>query len=137
MEKFELSQGEYAKRQETLLAFKKQNKLGRFAENRISEEQKDQALQAEAAKTIKPGDRCQVEADGMLKRGTVMFVGETKIKPGVMVGVEYDEPLGKHDGSVQGTRYFECRPKHGAFLRPLKVNVGDFPEVDLDDLDEE
>jgi tubulin-folding cofactor B len=95
------------------------------------------------ASAMKPGDRCQVEAepnssDTLKKRGTVRFVGFTKFKPGMWVGVEYDEPLGKHDGTVEGEKYFSCRAKHGAFLRPNKVTVGDFPEEDLfDDLDDE
>ena len=64
-------------------------------------------------------------------------IGETKFKHGWWVGVEYDEPMGKNDGEVNGHRYFQCRNNHGAFLRPDKVTVGDFPEEDLmDDLDE-
>ena len=52
---------------------------------------------------------------------------------GGWVRVEYDEPVGKHDGTVAGKRYFEARNKHGGFVRPSKVTFGDFPEA----LDEE
>lgn len=49
---------------------------------------------------------------------------------GYWVGVQYDEPLGKNDGSVKGRRYFTCQQNFGAFLRPDKVTTGDFPAVD-------
>ncbi|KAG5549736.1 hypothetical protein RHGRI_014886 [Rhododendron griersonianum] len=75
------------------------------------------------------GDRCQVEPGE--KRGVVKFVGQAEILgPGFWIGVQYDEPLGKHDGMVKGTRFFDCPPLHGAMVRPDKVQVGDYPERD-------
>ena len=30
---------------------------------------------------------------------------------------------GKHDGTVQGVRYFTCQPKRGIFVRPKSLKV--------------
>ena len=49
---------------------------------------------------------------------------------GWWIGVQYDEPVGKNDGSVKGVTYFECTTGYGGMLRPNKVKVGDFPEID-------
>ncbi|KAG6421892.1 hypothetical protein SASPL_118451 [Salvia splendens] len=84
---------------------------------------------------IKVGDRCQVEVGE--KRGNVKFVGQAEtLAPGFWVGIQYDEPLGKHDGMVKGKRYFECPPLCGGMVRPDKVKVGDFPEQDPFEEDE-
>eukprot|EP00308_Calcidiscus_leptoporus_P001703 CAMPEP_0119365678 /NCGR_PEP_ID=MMETSP1334-20130426/12590_1 /TAXON_ID=127549 /ORGANISM="Calcidiscus leptoporus, Strain RCC1130" /LENGTH=296 /DNA_ID=CAMNT_0007381711 /DNA_START=94 /DNA_END=984 /DNA_ORIENTATION=- len=90
---------------------------------------------AERAAEMSVGDRCEVTLGG--KRGSVQFVGKIpSIAPGYWVGVQYDEPVGKNDGCVKGKRFFECPPKYGGFLRPDKLQVGDYPELD-DLFDEE
>ena len=46
---------------------------------------------------LKLGDRCEVELGDT--RGVVKFVGRAVSLASVFwVGVQYDEPLGKHDG---------------------------------------
>jgi len=93
----------------------------------------DEHLGAEAA-AMKVGDRAEVTLGG--KRGVVQFVGKIpQIAPGWWIGVQYDEPVGKNDGTVKGKRYFECPPKYGGFLRPDKLQVGDYPELDIFDED--
>ncbi|BES93034.1 CAP-Gly domain [Nesidiocoris tenuis] len=143
VEKFELSQEEYDKRSDTVRSFLKRNRLGKFDEEEMKkkqvEKEKEEELEKEHMKTITVGSRCQTQVPGQpTRRGAVKFVGSVKFSPGNWVGVQYDEPLGKNDGSVQGVRYFECPPKYGGFVKPLYVQVGDFPEeeINFDDDDE-
>uniref|UniRef100_A0A0E0H850 CAP-Gly domain-containing protein n=1 Tax=Oryza nivara TaxID=4536 RepID=A0A0E0H850_ORYNI len=92
------------------------------------QQQSDKHME-ELCANIKVGDRCEVEPGA--KRGTVKFVGRAEaLGRGFWVGVQYDEPLGKHDGMVKGIRFFECPQGHGAIVRPEKVKVGDYPERD-------
>jgi len=69
----------------------------------------------------KVGDRVKVESK--TGTGTVRFVGTTEFKEGEWVGVEMDDAVGKHDGTVDGKSYFRCADRHGMMVRPEKVRV--------------
>ncbi|CAG6002688.1 tubulin-folding cofactor B [Menidia menidia] len=135
VEKFELTDDAYEKRTESARSFMKEKRVGRFNEEEQAKKKAESAAreaeQKAAADAISVGSRCKVEVPGQpTKVGMVMYVGTTDFKPGYWVGVRYDEPLGKHNGTVSGKQYFECENKYGAFVKPLSVKVGDFPEED-------
>uniref|UniRef100_A0A8B9MZF9 CAP-Gly domain-containing protein n=1 Tax=Accipiter nisus TaxID=211598 RepID=A0A8B9MZF9_9AVES len=147
VEKYEMAESDYEKRPgdtESLRSFLRQRRWGRYdtegTRRRADEQQQRRAQEAALAAALPLGARCQVRLPGQpSKLATIMYVGtcpqtvlkcQTDFKPGYWVGVRYDEPLGKHDGSVGGRRYFECQPKYGAFVKPQSVTPGDFPEED-------
>lgn len=90
--------------------------------------------------------------------GVIRYLGETDFAKGEWCGVELDEPLGKNDGAVAGTRYththtllellssslvlsiptfscspslryFQCLPKFGLFAPVHKVIRIGFPST--------
>nr|XP_033795052.1 CAP-Gly domain-containing linker protein 4 [Geotrypetes seraphini]XP_033795053.1 CAP-Gly domain-containing linker protein 4 [Geotrypetes seraphini]XP_033795054.1 CAP-Gly domain-containing linker protein 4 [Geotrypetes seraphini] len=67
---------------------------------------------------IQVGDKVLVVGQRI---GTVRFYGKTSFAPGFWYGVDLDKPHGKNDGSVGGVQYFTCRPKHGIFAPPSRV----------------
>lgn len=95
----------------------------------------------ESVEGMEVGNRCEVSPGG--RRGSIKFIGEVpfelteKQKPtmgGYWIGVQYDEPVGRNDGTFKGHRIFECQQGFGGFVRPKLVTVGDFPEIDLMDM---
>ncbi|KAJ5169094.1 uncharacterized protein N7482_004688 [Penicillium canariense] len=163
VDKYEMTTETYETLSDSVLAWKRNQKLGRFDPNALSPEE---ALRKQAEK-----DRSELASRGIavdkraiilpsspphIRRGTIRFVGPVPTIPitgpgreleqngdlpaelqPIWVGIELDEPTGKNDGSVGGHRYFECLEKCGAFVKPDKVEVGDFPPLGLDDeLDE-
>lgn len=112
VEKYELPESEYDKRTDSVREFKRRNKLGRFG--------------PQIEYDFKVGDRCSV--DGI--HGTIRFFGE--IMNSLLVGVEYDEPRGKHDGVYKNERIFQSKHMHAVFVNPSRVIVGDFEVQDVD-----
>jgi len=141
-----MPEDEYAKKSDSVLAWKKAHKLGRFDPAALSMEEAKVAGYNQEVKNrgIEVGKRCRVGRDGN-RRGVVMYVGEVEEIPGGLgawVGVRLDEPVGKNDGSVGGKRYWEEEggggSKFGVFVRPERVEVGGQWGVvdDLEDMEE-
>ncbi|MQM04348.1 hypothetical protein Taro_037142 [Colocasia esculenta] len=131
VEKYTISEDAYNKRDSNFRKFKEKLVSVNPAQgNKLPDNHME-----ELCTNFKIGDRCEIQPGE--KRGVVKFVGKGEtLAPGFWVGVELDEPLGKHDGTVKGKRYFECPPQHGLLLRPDKVKVGDYPERDPFEEDE-
>ncbi|RMD39271.1 hypothetical protein DV735_g5864, partial [Chaetothyriales sp. CBS 134920] len=151
VDKYVMTEEEYAKRNDSVMAWKKRQKLGRFDPSQksvdqltVERRQKDEEEVQE--KGIQVGLRARVGKDDG-KRGEVRWLGEVEGLGGarergcVWVGVDLDEPVGRNDGSVEvekedgkgKVRLWEGKAKHGVLVRPEKVEVGDEWTV-LDDL---
>ncbi|KAF7559897.1 hypothetical protein G7046_g4256 [Stylonectria norvegica] len=143
VDKYIMPEEEYEQKSDSVLAWKKAQKLGRFDPNAPSLlVAKVDAYQQEIdQRGIEAGRRCRVGGDDT-RRGTVKYVGEVKEIPGGLgswVGVHLDEPVGKNDGSIAGVRYWgePSQLKHGVIVRPERVEVGDYPVLDdLEDMEE-
>uniref|UniRef100_A0A7S0ZJH8 CAP-Gly domain-containing protein n=1 Tax=Timspurckia oligopyrenoides TaxID=708627 RepID=A0A7S0ZJH8_9RHOD len=144
--KYKISEDSYAKRENTYVKFK-QNKLKEDPSWTLQKEmasRKQQQLgqnaddEKENAKTVVlpiVGARCEVFPGG--RRGTVKFVGKVDQIQGndTWVGIDYDEPVGRNDGTINGKRIFECKgSSFGGFVKPENVTTGD--HLEADDLDE-
>lgn len=149
VKKFELSDEEYSKRENTYRNWKN-DKLAEDPTWTLEKEMKrkkdpnwqptsdrDDDFGADDAAKIAVGHRCEVAPGG--RRGEVKFVGKASSMPsGFWVGIELDEPMGKNNGTVKGIQYFECGDNYGVMVRPDKVEVGDFPPIDeFADLEDE
>eukprot|EP00298_Acanthocystis_sp_HF-20_P002963 c13344_g1_i2.p1 GENE.c13344_g1_i2~~c13344_g1_i2.p1 ORF type:complete len:231 (-),score=101.31 c13344_g1_i2:29-721(-) len=133
-DRFKYTDEQYDKREGTLRQYLKEHPeiAATLRKERDPEDGKD------LIDTMKIGDRCQVRLEaGGLERGQIKYLGKLHERNGYFVGVQFDLPVGKNDGSVRGQRYFECTANYGLFVFPNQVEVGDFPEEDLFGSDEE
>ncbi|KAL8702876.1 MAG: hypothetical protein Q9201_003939 [Fulgogasparrea decipioides] len=138
--KYEMPTETYSSLPGTVLAYKKAHQIGRFDPHASEIKEKKVAdlwKEIEAGK-ITVGARC-ILPPSTTRRGSVAYVGLVPEIPGIgpWVGVRLDEPAGKNDGSVSGQRYFNCEPQYGVFVRPERVEVGDWKELGLDDEDDD
>ena len=50
-----------------------------------------------------------------------VVLGATALKE--WIGVEMDEEIGTHDGSLFGARYFTCADRHGVFAQTSQLQA--------------
>lgn len=139
---FKYSEKDYENRSDSVLKWKKDNKLGRF--DPIFQEKMQAQSRLNNAKVNslfdKVGERCSVTSaeDGptLERRGWLRFVGkvlETNTDE-IWCGVEFDEPVGKNDGSLGGTVYFgPVNQNYGGFVKPVNVEIGPQFQPFIDD----
>lgn len=75
------------------------------------------------------GKRVQVTKNS---EGILRFVGEVEFAAGVWAGVELSGSGGKHDGIVNGLRYFSCPPGLGLMTPVSKISLIDSPSSETD-----
>ena len=62
----------------------------------------------------------------------VKYVGRVSFAEGIWLGLELRNPRpNRHDGMVEGKRYFTCGPNRGVMLRPKLVSVHGINGSDL------
>ena len=83
------------------------------------------ALSFESIGDLCLGGRVIVTNSQGSKAGILRYLGTAEFAAGQWAGVELDEPLGKNDGVVAGTRYFKCEARYGLFASVR--NVSCFP----------
>lgn len=109
VEKFELTDTQYDQKRNTVRDYLKSNKLGKYnaEEMKAIEERRkeEEAEQQRKADSINIGDRCLVAAKGPRRIGCVKYKGPLDGKPGIFVGVQFDEPLGMHNGTYVLSQY--------------------------------
>lgn len=147
VQKYVMSDDEYNKRENSVRAFKQAQKLKRqqdeaaglitpsITKYNMSTQQRDSEYGLESDADIRQrihiNDRCNVSPGD--RRGTVKYIGyvpELLIPDYVWIGVELDEPVGKHNGIISGKRYFTCNSNCGTFVKSYAVKIGDYPERD-------
>lgn len=131
VEKYQISEEEYAKRDDTFRKFKedRQKVDPTFMKQSASKIPAD--FQKEEADALSAGIRCEIVIGQ--RRGEVKYVGKIpELAPGFWIGVQLDEPMGDSDGSVKGKKYFDTvgGTKFGIFIRPKDAKYGDFPPLD-------
>merc|ERR1719483_1188191 len=81
---------------------------------------------------LRIGDRVDVkEVDRKRVKGFVRFIGSVVFveDTNVWYGVELDSPVGRHDGTVQGVRYFAAGKDRGVFVTKDKIERVDDDEI--------
>lgn len=125
---FQLSEEAYAERKDSVLKWKMQNNWGRFDPEMKRRQENDCKFQEEKASHLELGQRCRVSSDGQPeRRGLLRYLGRVPdiSDQEIWCGVEFDEAVGKNDGTFRDEVYFgPVEPKHGGFVKPSCVETG-------------
>lgn len=143
---FQFTKEDYENRKDSVLQWKKENKLGKFDPEYRKKMEEQLELNLKKVKSLENhiGERCRIlstnatnpDSTSQERRGWLRYVGKVREinNTDVWCGIEFDEPVGKNDGSFSGTKYFGPVGKnYGGFVKPITVEVGEQFTPLLDD----
>lgn len=138
---FQLSEEEYLRKKNSVLNWKKNNKLGRFDPVYNEQLEKNRFLQQQQTLTLELNQRCLVKSSTgphAERRGWLRYIGKIPEinNDDIWCGIEFDKPVGKNDGSIRGKRYFgPLKPNYGGFVKPICVLTDPkYVPIDEDDM---
>ena len=88
-----------------------------------NDEDDDDAASDVSTENFNTGER--VLLDGKTKAKVAYFGPVHFSHDDDWVGIEFEEPVGKHNGTVAGTEYFKCDSVHGLFVRSHRLQRTD------------
>ncbi|GBN73102.1 hypothetical protein AVEN_268731-1 [Araneus ventricosus] len=68
----------------------------------------------------------RVTIEGKNSMGTIAFIGDTHFSDDPWLGIIFDQPVGRNNGSYEGFQCFKCGENHGIFVRPYQVKKVSF-----------
>lgn len=93
------------------------------SQSTIHHEDDDDAASDVSTEDFNKGER--VLLDGKVKAKVAYFGPVHFSHDDDWVGIEFEEPVGKHNGTVAGTEYFKCASVHGLFVRSHRLQRTD------------
>lgn len=65
------------------------------------------------------------------REGVVKYIGTVRFAPGEWIGIELNNHHGKHNGVINGYRYFQCSNNKGIFVKRNRIRkkIGHDPQV--------
>lgn len=141
---FQLSEEEYLKKKDSVLNWKKNNRLGRFDPVYNEQLEQNRLLQQQQIQNLELNQRCLVKSSTgprTERRGWLRYIGKIPEinNDDIWCGIEFDKPNGKNDGSIRGKQYFgPLKPNYGGFVKPICVLTDPkYVPVDEDDMSDE
>ncbi|SCV02904.1 LAME_0H06150g1_1 [Lachancea meyersii CBS 8951] len=145
---FTLSEEDYKNRMDSVLQWKKDQGLGSYDPEYRAKLEQELQRQQDWAQRLTLNERCSVTTHNgnYERRGWLRFIGQIPAvskEPKLWCGVEFDEPFGKNDGTVDGHVMFgPVKPQYGGFVTPTTVRTSsEYQPLDLglesDDDDDE
>lgn len=121
--KYEITRESYINRPDSFYQWKQSHvSIGGDNTNKTEESQSTDNLVI--------GMRCFVTANHQPRLATIRWIGNLENQSGLFVGLELDNPVGNHDGSFNGKRYFSTLPNCAIFTRPSSIQTADLSADD-------